>query len=126
MEHALCALPIFIMTTLSNTDSPRPHLFGLLAGIFLSAGLCLAAVTVTRAWMRISETSVIQVTGSARKDVRSDLAIWYARIECNGTNFEETQKKSKEQLAEVVAFLKAAGQTDFVIKPVESHAGTRN
>ena len=96
----------------------RPHLFGLVAGLFLAAGLCFAALIVTRAWMRISESQIISVTGSARKDVRSDLAIW----DCNFTNeapsLQEAHAKSKEDLAKVDAFLRTAGQTDFSVLPI--------
>ena len=61
----------------------RPHLFGMLAGLFMAVSLCFAALVVAGAWTRISESQVINVTGSARKDVRSDLAIWKASFtEC--------------------------------------------
>lgn len=101
------------MSTLS-----RPHLFGLVAGLFLAAGLCLTALLVTRAWMRISESQIISVTGSARKDVRSDLAIWDCGFSSEAPTLAEAHARSKEDLAKVEAFLRAAGQTDYAIKPV--------
>jgi len=45
------------MTDGSNPDSPamnsmtKPHRLGLLAGLFLDAGLVLSAMLVTRAWL---------------------------------------------------------------------------
>jgi hypothetical protein len=51
----------------------KPHLLGVLAGLFLAAGLVLSAVLVTGAWLRISESQTVSVTGSARTAVRSDL-----------------------------------------------------
>lgn len=97
----------------------RPHLFGLLAGLALSAGLCFAAITFTRAWTRISEDQVINVTGSARKDVRSDLALWRAGFSSDAPTLADAHARSQGDLARVEAFLRAAGQTDYVIRPVQ-------
>jgi hypothetical protein len=101
------------MSTLS-----RPHLFGLLAGLFLAAGLCLAALTVTRAWLKIAEANEINVTGSARKDVRSDLVIWDVLFTNSEKTLPDTQTHAKASLAEVLAFLKNAGLTDITVEPV--------
>ena len=54
----------------------KPHLLGVLAGLFLAAGLILSTMLVTGAWLRIAEYQTVSVTGSARKAVRSDLVIW--------------------------------------------------
>lgn len=97
----------------------RPHLFGLLAGLALAAGLCFASVTFTRAWTRISEDQVIAVTGSARKDVRSDLGIWRASFTSDADTLIEAHQRSKADLAQVEGFLKSAGQRDYVLKPVQ-------
>jgi uncharacterized protein len=97
----------------------RPHLFGLLAGLALSAGLCFASVTFTRAWTRISEDQVINVTGSARKDVRSDLGIWRASFSSDATTLADAHAQSQADLARVETFLRAAGQHDYVIRPVQ-------
>lgn len=96
----------------------RPHLFGLVAGLFLAAGLCLAALLVTRAWMRISESQIVSVTGSARKDVRSDLAIWDCSFSSEAPSLAEAHARSKEDLAKVELFLRGAGQSDFVVLPI--------
>lgn len=100
-----------------STNS-RPHLFGLVAGLFLSAGLCLAALLVTRAWMRIEESQIISVTGSARKDVRSDLAIWDCSFSTDAPTLAEAHTNSKDDLAKVERFLRAAGQNDYAIQPI--------
>lgn len=97
---------------------PRPHLFGLVAGLFLSVALCLATLLVTRAWMRISESQVISVTGSARKDVRSDLVLWECSFVSDAGSLPAAHAKSKGDLAIVEAFLRAAGQTDYAVQPV--------
>lgn len=108
------------MSTLS-----RPHLFGLVAGLFLSVALCLTALLVTRAWMRISESQVISVTGSARKDVRSDLVLWQCSFFSDDATLLEAHTRSKADLAKVEAFLRAAGQTDYSVQPVGVQELTR-
>jgi hypothetical protein len=96
----------------------RPHLFGLLAGLFLAAGLCLAALTFTRAWIKIAETNEINVTGSARKDIRSDLVIWNMLFTNTAKTLPDAQMTAKANLAEVLAFLKGAGLADITVDPV--------
>lgn len=97
----------------------RPHLFGLVAGLALAAGLCSASIIFTRAWTRISEDQVVNVTGSARKDVRSDLAVWRAGFSSDAATLSEAHAKSKADLARVEAFLRDAGQADYEIRPVQ-------
>lgn len=97
----------------------RPHLFGLLAGLALAAGLCFASIVFTRAWTRISEDQVINVTGSARKEVRSDLALWRAGFSSDAPTLAEAHAQSKADLAHVETFLRGSGQNDYVIRPVQ-------
>lgn len=101
-----------------NATTARPHLFGLVAGLFLSVGLCLAALLVTRAWMRIGESQVVSVTGSARKDVRSDLALWECSFTTDAPSLVQAHEDSKADLAKVERFLRAAGQTDYAVQPI--------
>lgn len=97
----------------------RPHLFGLLAGLALAAGLCFASVTFTRAWTRISEEQVVNVTGSARKEVRSDLVLWRAGFSSDAETLADAHARSKVDLSRVETFLRAAGQHDYVVRPVQ-------
>ena len=99
-------------------NTPRPHLFGLLAGLFLAAGLCFAALVLARAWTRIAETSVINVTGSARKNVRSDLVVWRANFSVDAPTLLEAQQKLRGDLAKVSAFLTTRGLTEFATSAV--------
>jgi hypothetical protein len=46
-------------------SSSRPDLFGVLVGLALAAGLVFASLVFADAWTRISESQVINVTGSA-------------------------------------------------------------
>jgi hypothetical protein len=98
--------------------STKPHLLGLLAGLLLAAGLVLSAMLVTRAWLKISETQNIVVTGSARRAVRADLAVWRGSFAVEAATLLEAQRRLKEDLDKVQAFLHAAGFTSPNFSPI--------
>jgi hypothetical protein len=100
-------------------NPPRPYLFGLLAGLFLAAGLAFASLTLARAWTRIAENNLISVTGSARKNIRSDLVIWRASFSVEAPTLLEAQQKLRADHAKVAAFFKARGFEDFLTSPVQ-------
>lgn len=100
-------------------NPPRPHLFGLLAGLFLAAGIAFASLTLASAWTRIAETNIINVTGSARKNIRSDLVIWHATYSVEAPSLLEAQQKLKADDAKVAAFFTAHNIPGFVAMPVQ-------
>jgi hypothetical protein len=100
-------------------NTPRPHLFGLLAGLFLATGISFASVTLARAWTRIHESQLVDVSGSARKNVRSDLVIWRANFSTEAPTLLEAQRQLHADLAKVGAWLTAKGLTDFRVQPVQ-------
>jgi hypothetical protein len=102
----------------------RPHLFGLVAGLFLSAGLCFASLVLSHTWTRISESQVINVTGSARKNVRSDLVVWRANYFVDAPTLLDAQLKLQADFAKISTFLKAHGLADFSARPVQIHEMT--
>ena len=103
-----------------NPTSPsRPHLFGVLAGLALAAGLVFAALVFANAWTRISESQVINVTGSARKNVRSDLVVWRASFSTEAETLLAAQVKLRADLGKVTAFLTTHGLTEFSAAPVQ-------
>ncbi len=97
----------------------RPHLFGLVAGLFLSAGLCFASLVLSHTWTRISESQVINVTGSARKNVRSDLVVWRANYFVDAPTLLEAQTKLQADFAKISAFLKTRHLTEYSARPVQ-------
>lgn len=99
-------------------ENTRPHLFGLLAGLFLAAGIAFAALVVAGAWTKIAESQVINVTGSARKNVRSDLVVWRAGFTTEASTLLEAQQKLTADLAKVEQFLTAKGVGKFALLPV--------
>ena len=103
-----------------NPLSPsRPHLFGVLAGLALAAGLVFAALVFANAWTRISESQVINVTGSARKNVRSDLVVWRANFSSDAPTLLAAQQKLQADLGRVSTFLTLRGLTEYVAAPVQ-------
>jgi hypothetical protein len=97
----------------------RPHLFGVLAGLFLAAGLVLASLVVVGAWTRISESQVINVTGSARKNIRSDLVIWRANFAVDDESLLGAHEKFKTAHTRVETFLREHGAADFTVHPLQ-------
>lgn len=103
-----------------NTPSaPRPHLFGLLAGLALAAGLVFTALVLANAWTRIAESQVINVTGSARKNVRSDLVVWRSSFSAEASTLIEAQQKLRADHAKVAAFFTGRGLGSFTASPVQ-------
>ncbi|HET7536984.1 MAG TPA: SIMPL domain-containing protein, partial [Candidatus Didemnitutus sp.] len=100
-------------------NAPRPHLVGLLAGVFLSAGIAFSALTLANAWTRIGESQVVNVTGSARKNIRSDLVIWRANFSVEAPSLLEAQQKLQADFAKVSAFLQTRGLNEFAAQPVQ-------
>ena len=74
-------------------NDSRPHLFGMLAGLFLAAGLIVASMLATTTWLKVKNSQFITVKGSTHKDVESDLVIWTGSFYTEGVNLLDAQKK---------------------------------
>ncbi|MBI3879380.1 MAG: SIMPL domain-containing protein [Verrucomicrobia bacterium] len=96
----------------------KPHLFGVIAGLFLAAGLVASAMVATRAWVRIAESQTVTVTGSARRAVTSDLVVWRGSFAVEAKTLLEAQRALKADLAKVEAFLKTAGVTNHGVSTI--------
>jgi hypothetical protein len=98
-----------------NTIS-RPHLVGLLAGIFLSAGLVGSAFLASRSYL--SNAQSIAVTGSARRNVMSDLVIWHAAFSVEAITLDDAHQRLKADLGKVKAFLDNKGITNYSVSSI--------
>lgn len=107
----------------------RPQLIGLVAGLFLAAGLVFSSFVVTRAWMVVAQSQTIAVTGSARKNIRADLIIWKSTFSAESPTLLEAQHTLKADLGKVTAFLQGKGVKDFQVSPIaieEIRAGEKD
>jgi hypothetical protein len=104
---------------MNPVSSSRPQFIGLLAGLALAAGLVFAAFVVAGAWTRIAESQVVTVTGSARKNVRSDLVVWRANFSVEAPSLLEAQRKLQADLGRISVFLAARGLGEFAVHPVQ-------
>lgn len=98
--------------------NPRPHLFGVLAGLFLAAGLAGSAAIVASTLTRLNDSNSINVTGAARRNVRSDLVIWNASFSADAPTLLEAQQRLQADLLKVTEFLRHHDVTEIAIEPV--------
>jgi hypothetical protein len=93
-------------------------LFGVCAGLALATALVASTYLVSRTWLSISSANVITVTGSARKSVMSDLAIWRGTFSVEHAELLEAQRRLKEDRVKVEAFLNARQIEPYAIQPI--------
>lgn len=94
-------------------NESRPHLYGMLAGLFLAGGLVLSSMLGTAAWLKIKNSQFITVKGSARKAIESDLVIWHGSFAVEAETLGDAQRKILANRAAVEKFLAGAGVTNY-------------
>ena len=99
-------------------NESRPQLFGMLAGLFLAAGLVLSAMLGTSAWMKIKNSQFVTVKGSVQKNIESDLAIWSGSFQVEAESLLVAQRKIRENHALVEKFLRDAGVAGCTFAPI--------
>jgi hypothetical protein len=99
-------------------NEPRPQFFGMLAGLFLAAGLVVSSMLGTAAWVKIKNSQFITSKGSTRKNVKSDLVVWKGSFTTEAPTLLESQRKLKADAAVVGQFLGGNGVTNTVFKPI--------
>jgi hypothetical protein len=96
----------------------RPQLFGMLAGLFLAAGLVFSAMLGTNAWVKIKNSQFITVKGSVQKNIEADLAIWSGSFLVEAEMLLDAQHKIRTNRALVEKFQHEAGVTNFIFAPI--------
>jgi hypothetical protein len=100
-------------------DTPsKPHLLGMVAGLFLAAGLIVSASLATTAWLKVKNTQFITVKGSARKNVSSDLVVWKGTFTTQADSLLVAQKSLKADAEKVRLFIAGQGLTNFTFTPI--------
>jgi len=97
---------------------PRPQLFGLFAGLFLATGLVFSSMLGASAWMKIKNSKLIRVKGSARKNITSDLAIWRGSFTVEAPTLLEAQRKLREDSGKVAQAIAGRVFTNAVFSPI--------
>ncbi|MCU0783906.1 MAG: SIMPL domain-containing protein [Verrucomicrobia bacterium] len=100
------------------SDSSRPQLLGMLAGLFLATGLVLSSMLATTAWLKVKNTQFVTVKGSARKNIRSDLVIWKGSFTTQAATLLAAQRNLKSDADKVAGFLRARGATNILFTPI--------
>ena len=100
-----------------NTHS-KPHLLGMIAGLFLAAGLIVSASVATTAWLKVKNTQFITVKGSARKNVSSDLVVWRGAFTRQAGSLLVAQKSLKADAEKLRLFIVSHGLTNFTFTPI--------
>lgn len=99
-------------------NEARPQLFGMLAGLFLAAGLVCSAMLGTSAWVKIKNSQFITVKGSVQKNIESDLAIWSGSFLVEGETLLDAQRKIQTERELVAKFLGDSGVTNIIFAPI--------
>ncbi len=80
-----------------------------LAGLALASGLIVSTVVATRALVRVKADDTIQVTGSAKRRIRSDLIIWSATASARAPAMKDAYRELAGSVAKVTAYLEKKG-----------------
>jgi hypothetical protein len=96
----------------------RPQLFGMLAGLFLAAGLVLSSMLATTTWLKVKNSQFISVKGSTRKNVESDLVVWRGNFVVEAPTLLEAQRNLQANQALVKQFLAGNGVTNSAFTPI--------
>ena len=99
-------------------NAPRPQLFGMLAGLFLAAGLVCSSMLATATWLKVRNSQFITVKGSTRKNVTSDLVVWQGSFQVQAPALLDAERQVQAGREKVQNFLNAAGVTNAVFQPI--------
>jgi hypothetical protein len=99
-------------------NNSRPQLFGMLAGLFLAAGLVLSSMLATTTWLKVKNSQFIMSKGSTRKNVKSDLVVWRGSFTTEAPTLLEAQHKLQADRGKVAQFLDGNGVTNIIFKPI--------
>jgi uncharacterized protein len=99
-------------------NNSRPQLFGMLAGLFLAAGLVFSSMLATTTWLKVRNSQFVTVKGSVQTNVESDLIVWSGSYPAQAATLLEAQRAIQANRILVENFLRAADVTNFVFAPV--------
>jgi hypothetical protein len=103
-------------TPQSSSDITKPFSFhlslvGVIAGLLLATGLVISAILLTRAYL--SGAQSIAVTGSAKKQIQSDLMIWHGGYSVEARSLADAHRALKDDADKVKTFLTSHGISNY-------------
>lgn len=96
----------------------RPQLFGMLAGLFLAAGLVFSSMLATATWLKVKNSQFITVKGSTHKNVSSDLIVWQGSFQVQAPALLDAQRQLQSDRDKVQSFLGRDGVPNPVFAPI--------
>lgn len=78
--------------------------------VILALGFIIGALIMSSAWKKVANNNItITVTGSASKEIKSDLGIWNGMFSAESTTMEEAYKKLQETNSKIKNYLISFG-----------------
>jgi hypothetical protein len=87
-----------------------------LMGVSLAFGLIVSTVVGARALVRIKSDNTIQVTGSAKRRIKSDLIIWTAKVSARGSDMRGAYKTLSAEVPKLTTWLEKKGVPKAQVK----------
>src|SRR5688500_11101212 len=86
--------------------------------IAIALAAIVSTLTVARAWERVKTRDVrtIDVTGSAKRRITSDLIVWTAGLSTRAPDRQAAYRQLHEHAARTLAYLKQQGLTDAELR----------
>jgi hypothetical protein len=89
-------------------ENNKPNLSN--AAIILALGLVITGIILGSTWRKVSRSNVtITVTGSAQKEIRSDLAVWSGNFSNESGSMTDAYQKLQQSNAKVKNYLISKG-----------------
>jgi hypothetical protein len=92
---------------ISSRTMLRDARFG--GAVVLGVALVLATWIAVRALERMKSDNTIQVTGSAKRRIRSDLIVWRAHVEVSGADLKSAYRTLSANVPRVTGYLAGKG-----------------
>ncbi|MBS1706496.1 MAG: SIMPL domain-containing protein [Armatimonadetes bacterium] len=112
-------MPLVVMEDQQKRSNWAPVVVSVIAGLAFVMGMGAIANGVVRAR---SDTEMIRVTGSARKNIASDLILWSGTVSYQGNDVASTYSQLKDASDKAVKYLedKGIGEKEITVSAVRT------
>jgi uncharacterized protein len=105
---------------MSTDDKPKSHL---LPAVILGLSLVIVGIIIAVTWTSVANrNATITVTGSAKKEITSDLVVWRSRFSRQSKGLAESYNRLKGDLETVKKYLVSKGiaEKDIVVSSIQT------